>query len=116
MITPLIESLRGTISFVERRTEQTSDPYFEAVLLRQDLDRCCGLLREVFGQPVKDFGEPVRLEPKVQTAVDLLGGVRIEQCLFVVKGEAQQAAYAALWPWASDRTRVTLKVGLLELR
>ncbi|MBI2495273.1 MAG: hypothetical protein HYY58_05635 [Candidatus Omnitrophica bacterium] len=117
LIAPLIGSLRRTIPFVERRTEPASDRYFEAVLLRQDLDRCCGLLRKVFGQPLKDFGEPVRLEPKVQNAIDLLGGVRFEQCLFVVKDETQQAAaYAALWPWASDGTRVTLKVGLVELR
>ena len=110
----LIGRLKQSVAFIELRT--ASDRYLEAVLLRAHLEDCCRVLREALGPPVKDFGQAATLDAATQHAVDQVGGVRIEQCLFFTKGDDRQAGYAALWPWASDATRVTLKTGLVEFR
>ena len=112
----LIETLSQAILFADRRTPVESSRYLEAVILRQDLTRCCELLQGVLGPPLKDFGQSVTFEPRIQQVVAVIGGIRIDQCLFFAKGEDHQVAYAALWPWASEPNRVTLKVGLIELK
>jgi len=116
VVTQLIGTLKQSIEFVELRTAHESECYFEAVLLRPHLSGCCDRLQQALGPPLKDFEQPVQFEPAIQRAVALLGGIQIDQCLFFARGEGQQVAYAALWPWASDATRITLKVGLLELK
>jgi hypothetical protein len=85
--------------------------------LRQDLQHCSKLLEETFGEPMKAFGADVSLDREIEKAIKPLGGIRPEQCLFFVKGKdaTQPAAYAALWPWASNAERVTLKVGLIDV-
>lgn len=112
----LISALKQGMQFVELRTSHESECYCEAVLLRRDLSGCSALLQQALGSPLKDFEQPVQFEPAIQRAVALLGGIRIDQCLFFARGDGQQVGYAALWPWASDATRITLKVGLLELK
>lgn len=116
-IKELIETLKHSIPFVEHRGVSSTGDRFEAVLLRQDLQRCSRLLEEAFGEPVKAFGAAVNLDREIEKAITPLGGIRAEQCLFFVKGNdaAQPAAYAALWPWASNAERVTLKVGLVDV-
>ena len=114
LVKQLIGRLKQSVAFVELRT--ASDRYLEAVLLRTHLENCCRLLREVLGPPVKDFGQAAAFDAATQRAVDQVGGVRIEQCLFFTQGDERQAGYAALWPWASDATRVSLRTGLIELR
>ena len=111
----LIATLKPSLSFVELRAHST-DRYLEAVFLRPELLSCCETIRHALGSPVKDFGEPAKFEPHIEKVVDLLGGIRIEQCLFFAKGDQQAVAYAALWPWASDTDRITLKVGFLQLK
>jgi len=96
------------------RAAPDSGEALDAVFSRQDLDRCAALLGESFGAPAKAFGQPVKLDRERQRVVDLLGGIRVEQCLFLKMGDGQEVAYATLWPWASDPTRVTLKVGILR--
>jgi hypothetical protein len=112
----LIETLKQEIRFVEHRPGRGSVTYLETVLLRQDLASCCSLLQQALGPPLKDFGQSAQFEPAIQRVVALLGGIRIDQCLFFARGEGQQVGYAALWPWASDPNRITLRVGLSELR
>ena len=116
VVKQLIGTLKQSIEFVELRTTHESECYFEAVLLRPHLSGCCDRLQQALGQPLKNFNQSVKFEPAIQRAVVLLGGVRIDQCLFFARGEGRQVAYAALWPWTSDATRITLKVGLLELK
>ena len=114
-IAPLLASLPQTISMVVRERRPTGD-YFEGVLSQQEVARCCALLQATFGPAAKDFGKTARFEAAIQRAVDRLGGVRLEQCVFYAQPEPQRIAYATLWPWASDAGRVTLKIGILELR
>ena len=108
----LIETLKQSVPFVELRANST-DRYLEAVLLNAHVAGCCETLRQTLGSPVKDFGERVRFERELKQAVERLGGIQIDQCLFFTTGDQGQVAYAMLWPWASDQSRVTLKLGLL---
>ncbi len=107
----LIEELKKTIQFEELRKTQDSGGSLEGVLLRKHLARCYDLLVNVFGPPLKGFGEPPAFTPETQQAVDAVGGIRANQCFFLVRQGATPIAYAALWPWESDPTRVTLKIG-----
>ena len=115
LVKPLIARLKQAVSFVELRGH-SSDRYLEAVLVKPHLEGCITLLREVFGPPLKEFGQPALFDAKMQKALSLIGGIRTDQALSFAKDEAQLVAYASLWPWASDATRVKLKVGLLELK
>ena len=111
-IKPLVQALRKTLTFVEVRAAPPSGDHLEGVLSRQELERCHAQLCEALGPPVKEFGRNATFDHKTQKTVEALGGVRIDQCLFLVPQEARRVVYAALWPWASDPTRVTLKVGV----
>ena len=111
---PLIETLKTSIPMLVRSAPSTGD-YLEGVLSRQDLARCAALLNDALGPAAKDFGQDAKLEPPVQRAIDARGGIRREQCLYVKSIASGQVVYAALWPWASDPTRITLKVGIFQL-
>jgi len=115
LVSPLIAALKKTIP-LEVRSASASDERLEAVLSRPDLQRCYGLLTEALGPPAKEFSKAATFEPDMQRVVGQLGGIRTDQCLFLKRSEDQRVIYAALWPWASDATRITLKVGVYELR
>ena len=115
MLKPLIEALRKSVPMLVRSAPSTDD-YLEGVLSREDLQRCDTLLRDALGPPVKEFGKAAAIAPAMRALVDRIGGVRIEQCLFLRQDEAGQVTYAALWPWASDEMRITLKVGVDNLK
>ena len=110
----VIEAVKQKIPIAQQRSAPAATDYFEAVLSHQDLQACYGLLSEQLGAPPKEFGKSAKFESKIQKAVDRLGGIRLEQCLFLKTVEPQRVIYAALWPWASDATRVTLKIGVLQ--
>ena len=114
-IEQMIQGLQQGLKFVEIRSGHQSAAAFEGVLLRSDLPTCRRLLESTLGPPLKDFNQTVTFEPTIQRAIALIGGIRIDQCLFFASGEGQQVGYAALWPWASDANRITLKAGLLQL-
>ena len=109
---PLIEALQQAIPFVERREASPDGAYFEGVLARGDLERCYQLLSGALGPAAKEFGKTVRFAKPAQAVVNHLGGIRPEQCLFLKEEANQPIAFAALWPWASNPDRVTLKVGV----
>ena len=107
----LIAELQQTIRFEELRKAARSGEYLEGVLLHKDLARCCELLAGVFGPPLKEFGKPLAFTPETKRTVDAVGGIRDNQCFFLAQRGAKPVAWAALWPWESDPTRLTLKVG-----
>ena len=111
LVKPLVESLRKDIPMLVRKAPPSGD-YLEGVLSTDDLERCCALLTSVFGEPVKEFGKAATVDPSLQQAVTAIGGIRLEQCLYLKRGEQRQIMYATLWPWASDASRVTLKLGV----
>lgn len=109
---PLIEALQQAITFVELREASPDGGYFEGVLARGDVEHCCQLLSGTFGPAAKEFGKTVRFTKSCQAVVDHLGGIRPDQCLFLKEEPNQPIAFAALWPWASNPDRTTLKVGV----
>ncbi len=115
VVTPLIELLRRQMTFVETRSPVTSLDYFEGVFLRANTDACLTLLRGAFGAPMKGLSEPVKFEPETRLIVEHLGGIRLEQALFLKPRDQKQGVYAALWPWASNPERITLKVGVYRV-
>ena len=112
VISPLIDALQQAIPFIEKRDASAAGDYFEGVLSRSDVERCCALLSGTLGPAAKDFGKVVKFSRPRQAVVQRLGGIRPEQCLFLKEEANQPIAYAALWPWASNPERVTLKVGV----
>ncbi len=113
-VSSLISSLKGGIS-MEVRAAPPSGDYLEGVMTRQQLQPCCALLAGTLGPAAKEFGKPVKLEPNIRKAVGEIGGVRPDQCLYLVPSGTNQMVYAVLWPWASDPNRITLKVGTLSV-
>lgn len=110
VIKPLIATLTSSFQ-LEVRVAPTSGEYLEAVLRRPELSRCFDAFSAALGPPVKDFGKVGTFDRDVKRIVDALGGIRPDQCLFAKSLPGQQMVYAALWPWASDATKVTIKVG-----
>ena len=114
MISALINALRGELPKLLVRTAPSTGDYLEGVFSRDDLPRCYELLRKTLGAPVKDFGQPVNFKPDIRPVVDKVGGCRADQCLFLAPDDQGRTVYAALWPWASDKARITLKVGVYD--
>lgn len=114
-IATLVDAVRRTIPVLETRAAAPSSDALEVVLSRADLDRCIALLSATLGQPAKPFGRAVTLAPPASHVMTKIGGIRVEQCLFVKPLSSREIAYAALWPWESDAGRITLKVGILAL-
>ena len=112
----LIEELKKAVRFTELRKAPTTGEYLEAVFLREDLVRCCELLSTVFGPPIKEFGRPPTFTQETQKTVDVVGGIRANQCLYLAQKGARDVGYAALWPWESDPARLTLKVGTWQVQ
>ena len=110
-IQPLIAALQQSIP-MEVRAAPPSGDYLEGVLSRPDLSRCYELLVQHLGPPAKEFAQPAKFSKEVQRLVNDLGGMRADQCLLLKSVDGKQTIYAALWPWASDPRRITLKVGL----
>ncbi len=115
LVVPLINAIKKEIPLLVRSAPDTGE-HLEAVLGRQDLQRCYIMLSDALGPARKEFGERVTLDKSMQKLVDAVGGIRADQCLFLMRGESTAVAYATLWPWASDVSRVTLKIGVLDAK
>ncbi len=105
----LIEEIKETLSMEIRLNSQGSD-YLEAVINRKDLELLHSLLRRYLGSAAKEYEKEASLPKEIQTLVDSLGGLRDGQAFFFRK-EGNQVTYAAIWPWKSDPTKITLKSG-----
>lgn len=110
----LIAALKEAIPLQVRPTPEAKE-YLEGVLLRQDLARCQHLFSGALGPAVKACGEAVSFDARTRRIVETLGGIRSEQCLFLSPVDANEVVYATLWPWSSDPTRITLKVGVVRV-
>ena len=114
LITPLIDEIVKAVPMVVRSAPDSGN-YLEGVLSRQDLKRCYEMLQKALGPPTKDFGVPSKFAKDTQKLIDRVGGIWLDQCLFLKQDGEGEMTYAALWPWASDPTKITLKVGIIRL-
>ncbi len=105
----LIKEIKGALSMEIRPNSQGTE-YLEAVINTKDLELLHSLLRKYLGSAAKESGKEANLKKEIQILVDSLGGLRNEQSFFY-REDGSQLFYAAIWPWKSDPTKITLKSG-----
>jgi hypothetical protein len=107
----MIAELRETLR-MEVRSDSEELEYLEAVIQRKDLALLTALLTKHLGPAAKEPGGETNLPAEIETLVDSMGGLRTEQSFFYRKEDDLTILFAALWPWASNPEKVTLKVGI----
>ena len=105
----LVDEIRNKIG-LEIRECDNPEEYFEAVFESKDLDALQEMLERGIGKCLKPPGGRVRLPKNVNELAESFGGLRPEQS-FYFKEENGEYIYAALWPWESNSSRITLKIG-----
>lgn len=108
----MLKELRTKLE-LEIRPHSDENEYLEAVVQTKDLDALNEILTKHLGHPLKKAGKNVRFTGEVQKIVDSIGGLRAEQT-FYYSDKEEATYYAALWPWASDPLRITLKAGIIK--
>jgi hypothetical protein len=109
----MIDEIKETVS-MEMRSNSRGSEYLEAVINTKDIELLNSLLKRYFGSAAKERGKEADLPKEIEAFVDSLGGLRKEQSFFY-RQDGHQVSYAALWPWESDPTKITLKSGVSEL-
>jgi len=109
----MIDEIKEALSMEIRPNSQGSE-YLEAVIDTKDIELLNSLLKRYLGPAAKERGKEANLPKEIEKLVDSFGGLREEQSFFY-RQEGHQVIYAALWPWESDPTKITLKSGVSEL-
>lgn len=100
---------------LEIRTLSGDNEYFEAVFMSKDIIKLTSILKENMGDSLKPAGKNVKFDKKIQKIVDIIGGLRREQSFYVKAEGADKYMYAALWPWQSNLSKITLKIGMYDM-
>ncbi len=106
----LIEEMKGSL-IMEVRSNSRGSEYLEAVIGTKDLELLNSILTKYLGPAAKESGKEGSLPIEIQKIVDSLGGLRKEQTFFY-RQQGSVVLYAAIWPWESDPSKVTLKSGV----
>ena len=109
----MIDEIKEALSMEIRPNSQGSE-YLEAVIDTKDIELLNSLLKRYLGPAAKERGKEANLPREIEEFVDSMGGLRKGQSFFY-RQEGHQVIYAALWPWESDPTKITLKSGVSEL-
>jgi hypothetical protein len=109
----MIDEIKETFQMEIRPNSRGAD-YLEAVVNTGDLELLNSLLERYLGSAAKERGKEANLPKEIVELVDSLGGLRKEQSFFY-RQEGHRVIYAALWPWESNPSKVTLKAGVSEL-
>jgi hypothetical protein len=109
----MIDEIKETFRMEMRPNSRGSD-YLEAVMDAKDIELLNSLLKRYLGPATKERGKEANLPKGIEELVDSLGGLRKEQSFFY-RQEGHQVIYAALWPWESNPTKLTLKSGISEI-
>ncbi len=107
----LVDEIKKAMELAEIRSSEDPDKYFEAVFRAKDLDTLLSLLRKNIGESLKSPGKGVRFSKDIDELVDNMGGLRPEQSFYFRQEANGEYIYAALWPWQSDPSQITLKIG-----
>jgi hypothetical protein len=108
----LIEEITQGVRMEIRPNSQGSD-YLEGVMGSGDLELLWPILTKHLGPAAKEPGKKTDLPGEIQGAVNALGGLRQDQSFFY-RQEGGKVYFAAIWPWASNPEKITLKCGLME--
>jgi hypothetical protein len=109
----MIDEIKKTLEMEIRPNSQGSE-YLEAVIDTKDIESLDSLLKRYLGSAAKERGKEANLPKEIEELVDSMGGLRKGQSFFY-RRDGNQVIYAALWPWESDPTKITLKSGVCEL-
>ena len=109
----MIDEIKETFR-MEIRSNSHGSEYLEAVINTKDIESLNSLLKRYLGSAAKERGKEADLPKEIEGLVDSLGGLRKEQSFFY-RRDGNRVIYAALWPWESEPTKVTLKSGVGEL-
>ena len=82
------------------------DNHFEAVILKNELDKLTIRLEKFFGLPAWPSRNSLSFE--MQKAIDAYGGITPGQVLYYWN-KGTDVVFAMLWPWM-DGQRTTLKI------
>ncbi len=82
------------------------DNYFEAVVVKEEMEKLIIRLKQFFGEPV--LPSKNRLNFQAEEAIKGFGGIMPGQTLYF-QGEQGEVIFAMLWPWQDGR-RTTLKI------
>jgi len=93
-----------TIPFDALRCD--ADNNFEAVVVKDELEKLIARLQKFFGAPV--FPSQDKLTFQMRQAVDGFGGIMPGQTLYFWN-QGIETIFAMLWPW-SDGERTTVKI------
>ena len=105
----LIPELINTVK-MEVRKNSLGEGYLEAVVEKADMGTMASILIKHLGKACKAPGEKAKYPKHIKAIVDSFGGLRNDQSFYYKEGDGQ-VIYAALWPWQSNSTMTTLKVG-----
>jgi hypothetical protein len=109
----MIDEIKKTLEMEIRPNSQGSE-YLEAVMDTKDIELLNSLLKKYLGSAATDHEKEANLPKEIEELVDSMGGLRKGQSFFY-RQVGHQVIYAALWPWESDPTKITLKSGVCEL-
>lgn len=84
-----------------------NEDYFEAVILKSQLDTLISKLDKVFGLAL--WPSQAKLTDETKNVIEEFGGVMSGQTLYLLKQD-KQVFFAMLWPW-QDGKHITLKTG-----
>lgn len=110
----VVDEIKGALE-LEIRASSDANEYFEAVLMAKDLAKLASILKENLGEPLKPSGKEVKFDKGIQKIADLIGGLRREQSFYIKSESGNKYIYAALWPWQSNPSRITLKIGVYDM-
>ncbi|MDD5432644.1 MAG: hypothetical protein PHO70_06650 [Candidatus Omnitrophica bacterium] len=92
------------VTFDSKRLD--CDNHFEAVIIKDELEKLVKRLENVFGKPVWPSGK--RLSFQLEEAIKSYGGIMPGQTLYFLEEEKKEV-FAMLWPW-QDGVHTTVKI------
>lgn len=92
------------LKFEALRTD--CDNYFEAVVIKEELESLSLSLKVFFGEPA--WPSKSNLSIKARELINGFGGIMPGQTLYF-RDEGNESIFAMLWPW-QDGLRTTLKI------
>lgn len=100
--------------FGVKRSSQDNEPLmFVGVTESSALKDIAPMVEGFFGKAYKPPGETAFLMNLFDHFVKEVGGVRREQTLFRKEIDRGLNLFCAFWPWASDPTKTSVRIGLL---
>lgn len=110
----IVDEIKAALE-LEVRASSCADEYFEAVFMAEDTAKLSAILEKEFGKPLKPPLKNVRFTKEAQKVADLIGGLRREQSFYLKNETENRYFYAALWPWQSNPSKITLKIGIHDM-